>query len=210
MRPDPLWVAGVALMLSCCLLPRPAAAEKRPLPESLKDRDLFCETCYATVCEMYRLVKESAADSLEQRIDGALQRVCSASLLGRYAFPADLLEASCRDLIVRFENDLGLGLLAAFQPGKKPRIAGTVKDICLTRMKACKKSRGIPSLRKLNETATAQKVSAGVAPETDAPPRSAPGDASERAAHGAEQDAPVAGQPATTADANTDTQRDEL
>ena len=49
-----------------------------------------------------------------------------------------------------FENDLGLGLMAAFQPGKKPRAAATVKDICVTRMKACKKTSAIPSLRQVN------------------------------------------------------------
>ena len=49
------------------------------------------------------------------------------------------------------ENDLGLGLLAAFQPGKKPKASAAVKDICVTRMKACKKISAIPSLRQVYE-----------------------------------------------------------
>ena len=48
---------------------------------------------------MYQIVKTTSADSLEQRIDGALRQVCAPERLGRYTYTADLLTASCRDLI---------------------------------------------------------------------------------------------------------------
>ncbi|KAF0309904.1 hypothetical protein FJT64_019000 [Amphibalanus amphitrite] len=164
---------------------------RRQLPETLRERDVFCETCYAVSTEMYEIVKTTSKGSLEQRIDKALSRVCSEQRLGRYAFPADRLRESCKDLIATFENELGLGLLAAFQPGKKPKSAATIKDICVTRMKACKKINAIPSLRPKKESSQASQpesasTSTSKKDRPDSPPEAAPAQSADRDVTGSE------------------------
>ena len=64
----------------------PSISVSSDLPKDLKDPVLFCEGCYGTMYELDNMMISLKNLKLDQRIQGALEKVCHTDNLRKYVF----------------------------------------------------------------------------------------------------------------------------